>query len=219
MEGEASIFYQTLGVIFAAITSLVAVAGIVWTIVWAIRGPKLTISLLDPQGYLTTFSDNGKGPPAYFFHIRVKNTKRWLATNVRLKVTRINKKNVTQGDGELPVPVCLIWSAHPESKLYLNDVLGLDEEACNLGYISREDCLFKLDAMDPARYKQNERWPPHFDGFLSGGESMQIEVVAIAENNTKSNTLVLDIAWDGQWQESADSMPQHLVIKVRDGQP
>ncbi len=197
--------------IFGAVSAIVGVVGIVWTITWAIRGPRLSISLLDSRGDLTKFGESPQASPAYFYHLRIINRRKWTATNVRVKVTKIIKGEESVGTGKQRVPVCLIWAARPEPKLYLYDVLGLDEEACNLGYITQEDCMFKLDAMDPARFSQNYKWPPNFQGFLNKGETMQVELVAIAEN-AKSNILCLEIAWDGEWQDKPEEMQKHLVV-------
>ncbi|MCI0507469.1 MAG: hypothetical protein L0Z73_15350 [Gammaproteobacteria bacterium] len=199
--------------VFQAVSALAAVAGITWTVIWAIRGPRLRISLLDSSGYRTTWGDSHDAPPAFIYHIRVKNKRKWVAKNVRIKVTRINKEGGSQGNGEQRAPVCLIWAAHPSPKLYLMDVLGLDEEACNLGYIAKNEQMFKLDAMDPARNEQNYKWPPHFQGFLNGGETMQVELVAIAEN-ARSNALHLKVSWDGQWCDTSDEMEKHLVVNT-----
>jgi hypothetical protein len=206
---------ETWKVLFGAVSALVGVVGIVWTITWAIRSPKLRLSLLDSRGDLTKFGDSQEAPQAYFYHLRVTNTRKWTATNVRVKVTKINKAEQGRGTGEQRNPVCLIWAAHPSPKLYLIDVLGLDEEACNLGYILQEEpIMFRLDAMDPARFAQNYKWPPNFQGFLHEGDTMHIGLVAVAEN-ARSNPLCLQIAWDGQWCDKAEEMQEHLVVSTR----
>ena len=201
---------EILKIILGAVSALAGIVGVIWTIVWAIRGPKLNLSLLDTRGDLTRFGDSPQAPKAYFYHLRIVNNRKWTATNVRVKVTKISRSS---GLGLQRLPVCLIWATHPGPKLYLMDVLGLDEEACNLGYISQEDCVFKLDAMDPARFAQSYKWPPNFEGFLSKGEKLWLELVAVGEN-ARSNVLCLEIAWDGEWQDNPEEMQKHLVIKT-----
>jgi hypothetical protein len=200
-------------VILQAVTALGGIVGVIWTIKWAIRSPKLRISLLDSRGDPTRFGDSQDAPLALFYHLRVRNSRKWSANNVRVRVTKIAKEGEDRGDGEQRAPVYLIWAAHPPPKPYLIDVLGLDEETCNLGYITEEERRFKLDAMDPARFGENYKWPPNFQGFINGKETMRVELVAVADN-ARSNTLCLNITWDGQWRGTAEEMQQHLVVST-----
>jgi hypothetical protein len=200
-------------VILQAVAALVGIVGVIWTIIWAIRSPKLRISLLDSRGDLTRFGDSPDAPLAFFYHLRVRNGRKWTANNVRVRVTMIAKASQARGDGEQRAPVYLIWAAHPSPKPYLIDVLGRHEEACNLGYITEEERRFKLDAMDPARFGQNYKWPPTFQGFINGKETMRVELVAVAEN-ARSNTLCLNITWDGQWCGTSEEMQERLVVST-----
>jgi hypothetical protein len=203
---------ETWKVILQAVTALVGVVGIGWTIIWAIRGPRLRISLLDSRGYPTRYGDSQEAPPAFFYHLRVRNIRKWTANHVRVKITKLTKKYKGQVNWEQRTPVCLVWATLPSPKLYLLDVLGLDEEACNLGFIIKGRS-FQLDAMDPARVGQNEKWPPGFQGFLHADETMRLELVAVAEN-ARSNTLYLEITWDGQWHDQPEEMQKHLVLST-----
>jgi len=200
-------------IIFQALTALVGIASITWTITWAIRGPKLRISLLDSRGDPTRFGDSQDAPLTFFYHLRVRNRRKWTANNVRVRVTGITKESKGRGQGKQRAPLYLIWAAHPSPKPYLIDVLGFDDEACNLGYITEKERMFKLDAMDPARFAQVDKWPPNFKGFINYQETMRVELVAVAENG-RSNTLYLNITWDGQWRDKAEEMSEHLVVST-----
>jgi hypothetical protein len=207
----AAINMETLKLFLQGVTTLAGIAGLIWTIGWAIRGPRLRLSLLDSRGYRTRFGDSPDAPPVYFYHLRVSNKRKWLANNTRVKLIRVTKERKPHGNGEQRAPVYFMWAAKPSPKPYLLDVLGFDEEACNLGFIIQKEGKFQLDVIDPARAGQNFKWPPHFDGFLSAGEEMQLELVTVAEN-ARSNTLRLRISWDSQWCEEASEMQKHLVI-------
>ncbi|MCP4568698.1 MAG: hypothetical protein GY841_14060 [FCB group bacterium] len=37
--------------------------------------------------------------------------------------------------------------------------------------------------------------------------------VAVAADGAKSDEIVIDIAWDGQWHEGQAEMAKHLIIK------
>jgi hypothetical protein len=217
-------------VIFQALATIASIAGLIWAIKWAIRSPKLRLSLLDSRGDPTRFGDSRDAPPAFFYHLRIRNIRKLIATNVRVKVIRLLKHselervNVAfESEGYQQNPLYLIWAAQPSPKPYLIDVLGLDEEACNLGYVTEQECVFKIDALDPARSGQNFKWPPNFQGFLTGKEirdnktkeTMRVELVALAENaRSRSNTLCLNITWDGQWHSEAEEMQKHLVVST-----
>lgn len=201
---------ETLKLIYATVATLVPVAALIWTITWAIRSPRLKLSLLDTRGDIRPYGEGPQAPKAHFYHVRVENRTKWTATNVRVKIARMVVSR-SPGTGLQLIPACLIWTAHPLPKIYLKDVAGLDEDACNLGYIKREDNKFNLDAMDPARFAQNYKWPPLFEGFLNPGDKMHVELVAIADN-AKSNVLYLQIAWDGQWHDASEEMEKHVLI-------
>jgi hypothetical protein len=49
-------------VIFQGVTTLGSIVGVIWTIRWAIRSPKLRISLLDSRGDMTRFGDSSDAP-------------------------------------------------------------------------------------------------------------------------------------------------------------
>lgn len=199
-------------IILQAVTALVGVVGIGWTIIWAIRGPRLRISLLDARGYPTRYGDSPDAPESFFYHLRVRNKRRWTASHARVKIIKLTKKYQGREDWKQRTAVCLVWTTLPSPKLYLLDVLGLDEEACNLGFIIKGRS-FQLDAMDPARIGQNEKWPPGFDGFVHANEAMRLELVAVAET-ARSNILHLEITWDGQWRDEPAEMQKHLVVRA-----
>jgi hypothetical protein len=201
-----------------AVTTLAGAVGLIWTIVWAIRGPRLRLSVLDPRGQFTRYGDSQDAPPVHFYHLRVRNRRRWIANNVRVKLIAIDREGKEGGIGVQRAPAYFIWAAQPSPKPYLLDVLGLDEEACNLGYIMHKEGVFKLDVCDPARVGQQwDKWPPHFDGFLHARERMRIQLVALAEN-ARSNVLGIEISWDGEWDDEAEEMQKHLVVReVRPG--
>jgi hypothetical protein len=58
---------ETLKVILDAVSALVGVVGVVWMIIWAIRGPRLNESLLESRGDLTRFGDSPQAQQAYFY--------------------------------------------------------------------------------------------------------------------------------------------------------
>ena len=129
------------------------------------------------------------------------------------KLTEMTTEDKASDRGEQRAPAYFLWAAKPSPKPYLLDVLGLDEEACNLGYILPTEGKFKLDVCDPARVTQDYKWPPHFQGWIEAHETMQVELVAVAEN-ARSNTLRLKITWHGQWDDDPEKMKDQLMIET-----
>ena len=164
-----------------------------------LTGPKLAISLHDPQGEPTGLT-NGKSSRHY--HLKVSNKRRWTqAKNVRVVLTKVIKP---AADGSFPPeslsgPLQLTWQfpqIHPQYSL-----IGPDD-ICDLGLIIEGDKFILTPYIVPVK----------FDGVLGSGQRMRIEVIAIADN-AESNVLCVDLAWDGKWSDDTSEMKKHLVIK------
>ena len=52
----------------------------------------------------------------------------------------------------------------------------------------------------------------HFNGYVDANKKIRVEVIAIADNGF-SKPLLLEIAWDGNWNDDAAEMGRHLVVK------
>ena len=178
-----------------AIGIVVAIAALGWKIAtFLIKNPKLRLTLLDPRSQLTRFGETRDAPLTHFYHLNVKNTRNSIANNVRIKLSSVTREATRS---EQRSWVFFIWAARPQPNIYSLDISGLDEQVCNLGYIIQGQDFF-LDVCDPARAGENYKWPAHFDGYIRAGETVYLDLVAVA-NNAKSKPLTVKISWDGQW--------------------
>lgn len=164
-----------------------------------VAGPKLQLSLHDPEGEPLTLTD---GTPARFYHLKVQNNRRWAAAKeVRVVLTKLNKP---AADGSFPSaplsgPLQLTWQ-HSQFH-YVTSTIGRDD-ICDLGFL-RRGLGFSLSPYVLAN---------NFDGHLTTAGKMRAEVIAVADNG-ESSPLLIEIAWDGQWSEDTKEMSKHLVIK------
>lgn len=162
-------------------------------------GPQLVISLLDQDGTLNNITD-GIQTPGRYYKIKVSNSRRWVpATNVRVVLKNIFKP---AADGTLtpqilsgPLQLTWIWVL---PQYY---TIG-HEEICTFGR------LIKGDKFVLSTYIV----PNNFVGYIQPKQKMMIEVQAVADN-TDSNSLFLEISWDGLWSDDTPQMRQHLVVK------
>lgn len=187
-----------------AMAMLISLGGLILAI-RGIIGPKLRLSLFDSKGELTRYGEGPDAPPVYFYHLRVGNKRRWIASNVSIKLIEINKPSPDGAfhNGEIPSPVKLRWARSKTDPCSL-DIRGRDAEFCNFGFLIK-DRMFQLDPCIAP-------WPPNFRGFINAKEHMRVKVVAVADN-AKSNTLCIEIAWDGKWSDEPEEMQRHLVVR------
>ena len=164
-----------------------------------LAGPKLLLSLHDPEGEPINVSD---GTPSRYYHLKVCNGRRWaLGRNVRVLLTKINKPaadGAFQGVAHSG-PLQLTWQYphfHP-----LFPTIGPDD-ICDLGDLQKGRC-FKLSL---------HFFPNNFQGVLKEPGKMRVEIIAAADN-AESKPLLIESAWDGQWSDDTNQMSKHLVIK------
>jgi hypothetical protein len=170
-----------------------------------IAGPKLVLQLRDTQGNLT-YSEGEKGTIRYlaYYHVMVVNKRKWSpAKNVRILVTRIEKR---LPDGSfhpepLPIPLQLTW-AHPQFHELFPTIS--DTDTCDLGYLAEDERRFKLSLYVV---------PNSFSGYVRPNESLRVSISAVAHNFVSKTPLVLEISWDGAWNEYMDTLSRHLVVK------
>jgi len=166
-------------------------------------GPKLVLTLHDPQGELINVSfEEGKTTLARYYHLRVSNKHRWTqATNTRIVIAGLTRP---AADGSLvsqPLsgPLQLMWRFSNFHLLY--SIVGPDD-ICDLGHLIRGD-KFRLTPFV---------FPANFTGVLEANQRMRVEVKAVADN-AESQSLCIDISWDGIWSDDTLEMAKHLVVK------
>lgn len=164
-----------------------------------LAGPKLQLTLHDPEGEPLTISD---GTPARFYHVKVINKRRWSpAKNVRVLLVKLNKP---AADGSFPAaalsgPLQLTWQ-HPQFHPVF-PTIGPDD-VCDLGNLQQGRGFVLAPYVTPN----------NFQGFLRSPGKLRAELIAVADN-AESAPLLVEIAWDGQWSDDTNEMKNHLVVK------
>lgn len=166
--------------------------------------PKLELKLIDPESELINISVSADGAttPARYYHLKVTNKNRWSnATNVRVVITGIA---IPAADGSyksqpLIGPLQLMWR-FSKFRPSLYSIVGPDE-ICDLGYLKKGERFI----LTPYIY------PNNFPGALEANQRMLIEVKAIADN-AESQSICIEIFWDGIWSDDTQNMAEHLVV-------
>ena len=205
MGGQVTIDYELANLIvdiIVAVGSLAVAALAIWG-QWfrdKLASPKLAISLHEDRGNITSRLG---GPPVIYYHLKVKNSRRWApASRVRVLCTRLLKR---RPDGSftlerLTVPVQLTWPFPKYTESVRNVV---SEEVCDFGYVNKGDNRFWLSP---------HVTPNNFAGYVCAGEAMRVGLIASADNFVSKEPTFFEIAWDGQWTDNLEEMRNHLVI-------
>ena len=169
-------------------------------------GPRLNLVLHDPSGELISMPEgDGSVTPARYYHVRVSNSHRWIqATNVRVVVVGLARP---AADGSLTAepligPLQLMWRFSSYHATF--SIVGPDD-ICDLGYLKHGE-HFRLTPYVS---------PTNFPGSLNANERMQVELRAVADN-AESQSICIEVSWDGKWIEDTIEMGRHLVVKEVD---
>lgn len=166
-------------------------------------GPRLKLSLLDPQGDLTA---RANGTPVQYFHIKVVNLRpRTAAKSVQVRLQRIWRN--APGGGFLPEPVVyplpLAWTPMELQELR-RDVF--DESTCDFGSLDRGATEFCPSTLVT---------PNNFRGRVKANDCVRFEIRATGPNVYLSKPLYLQVAWDGKWAHKREEIQKHLSIEEK----
>ena len=187
--------------IFVALGTISVAVLAIWgdLIRYKLAGPKLRIALLDTTGTVTFRNDGKKGR---YYKLLVLNDRKWSpARNVRVVLKSIFKPAAdgTLTPQPLSGPLQLTWQwIVPQYP-----TLGAGEEICTFAHLVQGEQLV-LSPYAPV--------PNNFVGFLKANERMLIEV-AVVSDTAESESLFLDLSWNGQWSEDTTEMLNNVVIK------
>ena len=165
-------------------------------------GPELRIHLLSGEGGLTFLED---GTPGHFYKIRVWN-ERWKkpraqAKNVRVMLIKISRPTDygVMTPQAFSGPLQLTWQFPQVTPQY--PTIGPAQ-------ISTFGKLIQGEKFTLTPYFL----PSYFDGTVGPNERIQVELIAIADN-AQSESLCLDITWNGHWDIDPKVMTEHLMIR------
>jgi hypothetical protein len=165
-------------------------------------GPRLTLRLLDRDGERQMLPT---GTYARYYRLRVANSSRMPASNVRVLLTRIARPDAN-GTFQWQVVsggIQLEWQhGHALPQQYL--VLGPRPQNADLGSVLQQGTFSLTPLFQPPGLR--------LALGLGGERSMIVESIA-ASDETESAPLRVSIAWDGQWSDDTAEMRRHLVIE------
>jgi len=166
-------------------------------------GPKLAVSIRDPEGESIPIFVNGAQYPGFYYHLTISNKRKWApASNVRVLIEQEWFVDVAGQalNSRIAGPVQLDW------RLPLTRPISVTvraEDICDLAYIAQGRPLV-------IAVPQQQR-PVNFHGAVSAGECEIFQVRAVADNGN-SAAIWIRIQWDGQWSVSRRTMKDHLII-------
>jgi len=192
-----SLIIQGLLGIGTLLLAVLAIWGGLFRSWWS--GPKLKVLLHNPLGELMNLND---GRPVRHYHLRVVNGRKWApANNVRVLLTKIFQptEDGRLVDRSFSGPLQLTWQFPQFHAQY--SFIGTDD-------ISDLGCIIKGDRFVITPYIT----PNNFTGFVSPNQRIKLEVVAVADNG-QSDPILIEITWDGAWNDDNEEMGRHLVVK------
>lgn len=188
-------------IVVAAATLLLAVIAI-WgeslRAKWV--GPKLRLELIDSLGEFIRLND---GSSSRYYHMRVTNERRAVkANNVRVVLTEVSRSSADQSirPNVLSGPIQLEWQ-HGHS-LPQFPALGPPLN-CVLGRIVKGQAFRLLTLFDVS----------YLNLTASKDKKLIIEAIALSDE-TESNSVRVEIDWDGDWSDDTTEMSKHLVVKT-----
>lgn len=137
------------------------------------------------------------------YYLTVTNTKRRTAKNVRVLLTKIEKKRAD--DDFVPAysrPLQLVWPPRKIAEQF-QSIPGHEKMPCSLGVLGEGLNGFRLST-----YLSGENFP---EGFVGPGDVVRVTLKAMADNCESSSPLLLEIVWDGEWEDGG--MENHFVVK------
>ncbi|MFO0882851.1 MAG: hypothetical protein U0894_01455 [Pirellulales bacterium] len=159
--------------------------------------PCLKVSLNNSFGELSTDG-------ARYHHLRVDNKKGWVkASKVRVELTRLYRKD-SGGVWQI------VYEGNPFQMPWQN--YGVNPQEID----GQQDYLCDFGAL-----KQGERFGfglfitncrPEVNPWVTVGNPLRAEVVAVGEN-ARSHTAIIEVSWDGRWEQGALEMSKHLVLR------
>ena len=185
----------------SVVSGLIAIILTIPVIRQRLLGPRLSVKLVGDLGVRTKRLQDGIEIPMYMYHLRVSNARgKWApAENVKVLVKSLSKGAdphfyTMRITGDIP----LAWEhteKTPESRK-----IGKDH-ICDLGYL------------EPPGFRLKTYFDPNdFENRLKGGETMLVEIQAVADSGAASKSLWLKIYWTGVWPDDSGDIRKHVFV-------
>jgi hypothetical protein len=170
--------------------------------------PAPELALLNKMAEKEPFGTGPDAPPAYFVYLRVMNPRDARVENVRLVLSRIQRFSSTGSIlDDYQSTMALKWRYGSDRERRLPRSLEpRSVTIANFGFAVRGYGFFQLDiAEDP--------WPPGFPARVDPSQRIRVNIVAEGDDVPPTEPVQLEVSWDGEWQDDAAGMQQHLVVR------
>ena len=191
-----SLIINAFGVTAAILIVIVAIWGEKIRQKW--NSPKLTIELDE-----TTFNETVGGIKGWYFRIKIKNDRQSSpANNVRLLITNVLKKGPDGNwiEQKFSGPTQVMWQWPRVTPLYLT--IG-PEQSATFGSL-----LSNSNAIELKFYW----YPNNLEKVIKDNDQTLLRFKAVSDT-AESNTLNIEVAWDGEWVEGITEMNNHCIVR------
>ncbi|MHC4533809.1 MAG: hypothetical protein ACYS6K_07650 [Planctomycetota bacterium] len=163
--------------------------------------PKLSIQPHNLCGTITKFTD---GPRVIYYHLKIVNSRPWVsATNCRVLLRAIYRRGPNQKFSQvhMPVPGHFVWAPAGLTPAFITLT---NEQVLDFGRLTENSEEFQ-----PVLYSYVNNFP----GFVKANEAVRYCLEVTADDYSKKNYQVFEVAWDGKWSDNLDEMNQSLTIR------
>lgn len=164
-----------------------------------LAAPKLRVSLRSEKGTFVRFLD---GTKSRFYHLLVENQRRWFSAGPVIVIVRDVERLAHDANWESVMhtgPVWLKWQFGGGDRK--ESLIG-SERFCDFGFV-RQGHDFQLAL---------QVTPKSLDPCVRKNERIRVTVAAVA-GTTESPAARIEVSWDGEWEDGADEMQRHLIVK------
>jgi hypothetical protein len=170
--------------------------------------PKLEICRHNLRGHAAQLVHagviNAGGPLAsFYYHLKVVNVRPWLVVReCRVLLVGMERRGPDNEFHpiEFPVPLQFIWAPELAGETY---VTVTKERVFDFGRIIKGQKGFE---------PRLTTYPISFSGLVKSGEAVRYHIEIDAANYAPRCHTIMQVAWDGEWADTAEKMEPHLRI-------
>ena len=184
------------GVVVAILIGIIAIWGERIRQAW--NNPRLILTLIEP-----TFTSTQSGVKGWYYRLQVENSKPSCpASNVRIILVKAEKKGPDGNWREYKFsgPTQVMWQFPQLSPLYATVGPG---EIATFGCLLENSKTFDLRLYS---------YPNNLFKTIGSNDPTRLVFIAVSDS-AKSESIVVEIAWDGQWFEGRQEIDDHCVVK------
>jgi hypothetical protein len=162
--------------------------------------PKIEISLVDPQGDLTSHQDGRK---VRYYHLRITKIGKSVATNCRVVLRDVQRRDQKGQYHTVPnIPLPLTWTPSWLG-IYVQNIST--DAVVDFGFLVKDSDKFVPALLGGIA-------PINFRGFVGANEEVRYGIELVADNFSTKTLHYFDVKWDGRWDDDDDKMQLYLTV-------